>query len=270
MFPKKLIEMQNEFTKENTDRYLFTEESRLPYLTTFNNGQLFNADHQRIENENLLYVLDENERLFTISMAMGWNHSFFLAGGPVLAAGKIEIARQGEITQISNESGHYIPKTIDMLYALDYFYKQVEDTENSEFITYEGHDNAPNKFLQTYRLNDVVNLDPEDDLLEQLEEICIGTIFMTKKNQDSLCGYQCTEDLDLTPPTILSRYGMKPNLSLLDANKENKANTNTIKVLSFSGTKVKTFFTPMKSPVHTPPIVERPSELLLEEIRFTH
>lgn len=212
MFPKKAIKMQKIFKMEDSRGYLTQEESRSPFLTTFNKGKLFNAMNEQIKKEILLYVLDENDRLFSVPTSYGWNHSFFLAGGPVHAAGMIRVDNEGDIDLISNESGHYIPTTKDMLHALAYFSDQLEDSSNREFIVYEGHDNARAGILKRYKLEDLltIELDDEYSVEEQLEELCIETI-SSKAEEQYLPGYGSASPQN--SPKIISRYGLKPNIS---------------------------------------------------------
>ncbi len=49
-----------------------------------------------------------------------FRHSSFFAGGPVLFAGHIQIQPNGEISNLSRNSGHYRPSRAHFLWAIDF------------------------------------------------------------------------------------------------------------------------------------------------------
>ncbi|MBX3710268.1 MAG: hypothetical protein KF702_11090 [Gammaproteobacteria bacterium] len=133
---------------ENMDEkafYLDSEEQRAHYIIDIQNGKMYSRSKQEfLVQSTILYVLASDYTLYGIvvpSEKKRFNHSFFLAGGPVRAAGFIHTNEEGAIKLISNESGHYKPTSADMLPALRFFLQQVQDlgAEKLDNLKYEEH-----------------------------------------------------------------------------------------------------------------------------------
>jgi len=96
-------------------------EQRIRYMLVIRNGRLYNYSdgqpHEGSSSVNFLgcpFAMDTDERLYTWTGNLkDWNHSSFLSGHPVIAAGIIWVS-QGKLLQISNESGHYKPSPWDL------------------------------------------------------------------------------------------------------------------------------------------------------------
>ena len=83
------------------------------------NGEYINS------NQELMYVIDVYQNVFvnfevteeSDNEITIFHHSSFLRGAPVICAGKLKI-NNGELTFISNNSGHYFPKIYELFNAL--------------------------------------------------------------------------------------------------------------------------------------------------------
>ncbi len=89
----------------------FNEDERADYELVCREGLLYNASSNRPidcrEGESYIFVQEPGGKLYAAPYERGvLNHTSFLAGAPVLAAGKF-IAQNGKITEISDKSGHY-------------------------------------------------------------------------------------------------------------------------------------------------------------------
>lgn len=75
-----------------------------------------------------IFVLDPTNVFYGAEKVAGKiQHSTFLAGGPVRAAGHLYTDGGGKLTRISNESGHYRPTKANILYALALLKKHAVD-----------------------------------------------------------------------------------------------------------------------------------------------
>lgn len=116
----RLYELWTDKASAREFRYLNSEQ-RLEYMLIVRNGRLYNySDGQPHEGSSLInflgcpFAMDTDERLYTwTGNLIDWNHSSFLSGHPVVAAGIIWVG-QGKLLQISNESGHYKPSPWDL------------------------------------------------------------------------------------------------------------------------------------------------------------
>ncbi|WP_157224217.1 hypothetical protein [Nocardia paucivorans] len=126
------IEMQDGYIGEDIPgqvsesgvRYLRTEAERQPFrleardgLLHDANGNLFDTRDARYFNllgsrlRRAIFVMDADGNLYASLFAKRhvFQHSSFLAGGPVAGAGEIEVV-DGRITLLTDNSGHYMPK----------------------------------------------------------------------------------------------------------------------------------------------------------------
>jgi len=89
------------------------------------------ADAKAMENvSGIIYAMDRNGNLYTsppdVTLPTEFHHSTFLNGVPVLCAGELEVSK-GQITRISNESGHYKPSKKQILQLLQQLQDQGVD-----------------------------------------------------------------------------------------------------------------------------------------------
>lgn len=93
------------------DGLLFRKDGIIPIDTKHSYG-----------NHSLLYVICEDKKIYSGRGAKYiLHHSSFLAGGDVLAAGKL-MTSGGKVVFISNNSGHYRPSAQYLLQAIKHFH----------------------------------------------------------------------------------------------------------------------------------------------------
>jgi len=152
-----LILMGSKFLDTDDLTKYLAPAQRTEYLATFSDGKLLNHNRVPLLPSRYLYVLDQNYQLYVIPESYGWHHSYLVAGEPVLAAGLLTIDNYGNITSISNESGHYSPTLLMMLPALHFFYRMINpNIEEGELIGYESHDEARQGVIKTYHLHEII------------------------------------------------------------------------------------------------------------------
>jgi hypothetical protein len=100
------------------------DETRKPYVATVNKGVISGPN---VKNGTLIFVIGPDNKIYAGSKARAargqlgaFNHSSFFSGGPVKAAGTMEVAG-GAIVEVSNESGHYSPTETMILQAVRKF-----------------------------------------------------------------------------------------------------------------------------------------------------
>jgi hypothetical protein len=207
-----LIHMNSGFEKEDTSKYLYTPEERANYLVHFKNGKLCNYKNEDILDSRLLYVLDNDNNLYAVPSSFNWNHSWLLAGCPVKAAGFIETDNQGEISLISNESGHYTPNMVQMLPSLRYFAQQIKKSSspNKSTVIYESHDKVREGTIISYRLNDIAKLNGVQDIHNILHKLpVLGRQHLKKQEIEIIGGYDTT--FDNSSKVVISRFGLGPS-----------------------------------------------------------
>jgi hypothetical protein len=100
-------------------KYLSATERKAYELAVQPDGLLYNAQGQLFDTQNAGTVTGKGKAIFVMSEAGEiyasldqkpglFHHSSFLAGGPVAAAGEIQVLN-GMVTAVSNRSGHYTP-----------------------------------------------------------------------------------------------------------------------------------------------------------------
>lgn len=93
------------------DGLLFRKDGIIPVDTKLSYG-----------NRSLLYVISEDKKIYSGRGAKYiLHHSSFLAGGDVIAAGKL-MTSNGKVIYISNNSGHYRPSAQYLLQAIRHFH----------------------------------------------------------------------------------------------------------------------------------------------------
>jgi hypothetical protein len=100
--------------KDNMTNLYLLENQRAPYLVTVDpatrllhrNGVVLDTTHAH--NEYFIFVMDGDGRIFSEDKFVINHHSAFLAGNPVSSAGGWRVAN-GQVTNINNSSGHYMP-----------------------------------------------------------------------------------------------------------------------------------------------------------------
>lgn len=140
-----LDELHNKWTDKDSRRkfqYLNAEQ-RLEKLIYVKNGRLYNykdgtphtgATHPDFGGDP--YAMDTDERLYTHSgNVANWNHSSFLSGHPIIAAGCIWVDG-GKLLQISNESGHYKPSKWELAACVKVLVDQGIDPNSFRVLVY--------------------------------------------------------------------------------------------------------------------------------------
>ncbi|MEU4838809.1 hypothetical protein [Nocardia testacea] len=104
-------------------RYLRTEAERLPFRLDIRDGVVRDAQGNLFDTRNAnvrdalgrrlkraIFVMDEHGNIYASLFAKRkeFQHSSFLAGGPVAGAGEI-VVENGVIKLITDQSGHYLP-----------------------------------------------------------------------------------------------------------------------------------------------------------------
>lgn len=88
----------------------FTPEEQAEAQVFVQDGKLVNSHAGRLPAGTYIFVVDQQKRLIAAEPRAGWiHHSSLSAGEPVLAAGEMEIDANGNITWITNQSGHFRP-----------------------------------------------------------------------------------------------------------------------------------------------------------------
>lgn len=143
-------------------KYLETKKQRAEHLGTFDNGRLsvggqsFNSKFAKLKRDDIpIFVISADDELFVgKSTVCHFHHSSFLAGGAILGGGEILTNRQGQVTFLSNRSGHYFPGVKQSIAMLKFFQNNGVDLSKVQFEFYgekglELYDNALD-FLQKY------------------------------------------------------------------------------------------------------------------------
>lgn len=110
-------------------RYL-TEAERAPYALTLRDGRIWDAGGALFDTSNAETLFSNLGRAIFVTDADGvfyaskrqaigeFHHSSLVAGGPVAAAGELEVVN-GRLTAISDKSGHYRPRRSHTAQAID-------------------------------------------------------------------------------------------------------------------------------------------------------
>lgn len=108
-----LMKDYNDYRDGGGGAVYLLEAQRGPYLVTLDasnrlerNGTLL--DTTGTSTGHFIFVMDGDGRIFAEDKVTIQHHSAFLAGGPVAAAGFIKVVN-GQVTEITNSSGHYMP-----------------------------------------------------------------------------------------------------------------------------------------------------------------
>jgi hypothetical protein len=100
----------------------------------FQNGKPFSTQSQQ-PFPLFIYVIDLQGNFYAgRDVRNEFHHSSFLAGGPVLATGEIEVDSNGRLKKITMNSGHYVPTHKEMLNALSYFKEHGVDLTNVSVV----------------------------------------------------------------------------------------------------------------------------------------
>lgn len=90
-----------------------------------------------------IFVMDPSGQMYAGSHIVNqFHHSSFLSGGAVLGAGEIETNAQGNLTCITNKSGHYKPTVKNMLDVLTVLNEAGIDLTNVEVKILNGNGKA--------------------------------------------------------------------------------------------------------------------------------
>lgn len=96
-----------------------TLPENLPKSQTSSGGLVLSSPVEGVPStQMLMYAMTESGRFYVYpTKAMKHQHSTFLAGEPVAAAGMI-IIRDGKVAYIDNVSGHYLPNPLHLAQAI--------------------------------------------------------------------------------------------------------------------------------------------------------
>lgn len=107
----------------------YDEKSRQRFLLAVRDGKIYDSDGRLFDTTgggllgdgNAIFVMDEQGRFYASKFAKigEFQHSSFLAGSPVAAAGTIKVEK-GIIQAMSDRSGHYVPSVMHTLQALEH------------------------------------------------------------------------------------------------------------------------------------------------------
>jgi hypothetical protein len=109
--------------------YLNTEAERSPYLLSFNKDGLLTLQGEIFDTSDMstmfsgkewaIYVMSPDGKIYAASHRVSaFHHSSFLAGADVAGAGEMKVDK-GRLIAISNKSGHYRPKVINLVQTIE-------------------------------------------------------------------------------------------------------------------------------------------------------
>lgn len=91
------------------------------------------------------FIIDLSEQLFVAPHIEGQlHHSTFKSGEDVMCAGLIGI-KEGKVSNITNNSGHYKPSLNNMIYAINLFNKMDLFNEDAKINYFDAKSNPPGK-----------------------------------------------------------------------------------------------------------------------------
>lgn len=155
--------------QRDEDRALDIPEAKLAdYEAHFLDGRLYAGNPLRLVNTKVIFVVSTDQKLYVRPEPGYWGrdeftHSSFLSGMPVATAGEMHV-REGEITLISNGSGHYQPSGSTLEYLLDLLKDQGADLSHilMEVIGEKAH---------LYNAGQYDGADTAEDLEEQDDKL---------------------------------------------------------------------------------------------------
>ncbi len=128
----------------------------------------------------VIFVLDPRGNMYVNMGTQGeFHHSSFLAGGPVIYAGEIEI-RNGKLLHLNNSSGHYQPTETNMSSALKYLNsrQQIHDETKIEILAERNEFNGEilnhNEIEALSVVNKISAKDPLFDLIVLRESMMVS------------------------------------------------------------------------------------------------
>lgn len=215
---RTLFSMQPKFKVTDDGEKYLSPAMRVEYLSTINeHGQLLNHKGDLLTDEMLMYVISDQLELYVVPMEMKFNHSFILAGAPVLAAGFLQTDEEARIIHLNNNSGHYCPTMKGMLFVINYLYEK-SCSHASCIPEFENHDQiAATGVITTYDLSDLLDQSneagQEASFEEVLEKVCVisRNDSRANKQKDSMEGYDHIVDgVSEYSPISSSRFGRCP------------------------------------------------------------
>lgn len=174
------IRMSAEFDVEKKQekqapQFYLSEFARQKYRAYVQDGHFYT--NGKLLCSTYLYVLMPDDTLYIAPTSEVRNHSFLANGEDVKGAGMIYFS-QGQLITISNESGHYKPKRVQMIPALKWFAEQIgtynflfEDhsTQNAH-EAFDGINYSITDYLSgDWQLNRI-NLEDLPEIMSQLYE----------------------------------------------------------------------------------------------------
>lgn len=103
--------------------HYLTEVQRQNFKLIFHNTLAYSKEGNLLNGKYLYVLLLEDDVLncYITNSSVLKNHSYLSAGRPVMAAGILNFS-DGNLTCVSNESGHYKPTMSEIRHALGYFF----------------------------------------------------------------------------------------------------------------------------------------------------
>lgn len=143
-YPEDLEAHASELTNNKKEQENIEEKSQL--LTKTNEkGEVYLTNYlgEVIDNYSGRYVIDRNGKIHIttpfVSELIRY-HTSFLNGKPVICAGEIKISK-GKITEIDNESGHYLPLPFHLHQGVSYLKSENVLDENCIVKCFWSHKN---------------------------------------------------------------------------------------------------------------------------------
>lgn len=214
---RTLFPMQPKFKLEDESEKYLSPEKRAEYLSTINeDGQLLNQAGDLLTDDKLMYVVSEQLELYVVPAEACFNHSFILAGAPVLAAGFLLTDEEAHIIHLDNNSGHYCPTMQGMMFVINYLY--VKSSSHAKYIVeFENHDQLPSRgVITTYDMGDLLEQLKEAEQEASFEEVIerVGVVSKidsrASKQELSVDGYDELDEKKEESLVSFSRFGRNP------------------------------------------------------------
>lgn len=135
---------------------VFTENDKKEKLVKVNSKVIF-----VLSTDNYLYIRKEPHG---VPRQDGFTHANFLSGNSVKAAGQMFV-RDGVITRIDNESGHYEPKDVTLEWVLDFLKNKAVELKNIMMVMLSVDKEHPeNSKYQVFNADDYDKADKINDV----------------------------------------------------------------------------------------------------------
>lgn len=214
---RTLFPMQPKFKLEDESEKYLSPEKRAEYLAAINEyGQLLNHAGDLLTDDKLMYVVSEQLELYVVPAEACFNHSFILAGAPVLAAGFLLTDEEARIIHVDNNSGHYCPTMQGMMFVINHLYEK-SGSLATYVVEFENHDQFPSRgVITTYDMGDLLEQLKEAEHEASFEEVIerVGVISKidsrASKQKIPVDGYDELDEKKEECPINFSRFGRNP------------------------------------------------------------